>query len=81
MNDFFKLPVTLMEAMSENDMMLVVGGDKVVVEYTVVNEGNGCNVEGALNKGTRLRLLSRIPFWARVVKRIAYTVIPQQLLL
>lgn len=32
MNDFFKLPVTLMEAMSENDMMLVVGGDKVVVE-------------------------------------------------
>lgn len=26
MNDFFKLPVTLMEAMSENDMMLVVGG-------------------------------------------------------
>lgn len=52
MNDFFKLPVTLMEAMSEDDMMLVVGGDKVVVEYTVVNEGNGCNVEGALNKGT-----------------------------
>lgn len=51
MNDFFKLPVTLMEAMSENDMMLVVGGDKVVVEYTVVNEGNGCNVEGALNIG------------------------------
>lgn len=80
MNDFFKLPVTLMEAMSENDMMLVVGGDKVVVEYTVVNEGNGCNVEG-IEQRNRLRLLSRIPFWARVVKRIAYTAIPQQLLL
>lgn len=38
MNDFFKLPVTLMEAMSENDMMLVVGGDKVVVEQLLTKE-------------------------------------------
>lgn len=53
MADFFKLPVEITEAMSQNDMMLIVGGDKVTVtEYTVVNEGNGCNVEGALNKGT-----------------------------
>ena len=51
MTDFFKLPVGITEAMSEKDMMLVVGGDKVTVtEYTVVNEGHGCNVEGALNK-------------------------------
>jgi len=52
MNDLFELPASVMGAMSENDMMLVVGGDKVVVEYTVVNEGHGCNVEGALNRGT-----------------------------
>lgn len=52
MDNFFELPSNLMEAMSENDMMLVVGGNKVVVEYTVINEGTGCNVEGALNKGT-----------------------------
>ena len=30
MNDFFKLPVALTEALSKNDMMLVVGGDKAV---------------------------------------------------
>lgn len=51
MNDFFDLPIAVTEAMSENDMMLVIGGDKVV-EYTVVNEKYGCNVEGALNRGT-----------------------------
>ena len=51
MDDFFKLPVALTEAMDKNDMMLVVGGDKAL-EITVVNEGHGCNVEGALNRGT-----------------------------
>lgn len=49
---FFNLPVSVTEALTESDMMLVVGGEKVLVEYTVINEGNGCNVEGALNKGT-----------------------------
>ncbi len=47
MNDFFKLPVALTEALSKNDMMLVVGGDRAV-KITVVNEGHGCNVAGAL---------------------------------
>lgn len=28
-------------------MMLVVSGDRAI-EITVINEGNGCNVEGAL---------------------------------
>lgn len=51
MNDFFKLPVALTEALSKNDMMLVVGGDRAV-KITVVNEGHGCNVAGALNRGT-----------------------------
>lgn len=55
MNDFFKLPVALTEALSKNDMMLVVGGDRAV-KITVVNEGHGCNVAGALNRN-RLRLL------------------------
>lgn len=51
MDDFFKLPVALTEALSKNDMMLVVGGDKAA-EITVLNEGHGCNVAGALNRGT-----------------------------
>lgn len=51
MNDFFKLPVALTEALSKNDMMLVVGGDRAV-KITVVNEGHGCNMVGALNRGT-----------------------------
>lgn len=51
MNDFFKLPVALTEALSKKDMMLVVGGDRAV-KITVVNEGHGCNVAGALNRGT-----------------------------
>ena len=37
--------------MYKNEMMLVLGGEKIV-EATVINEGTGCNVEGALNKGT-----------------------------
>jgi hypothetical protein len=51
MDDFFKLPVALTEAMSKNDMMLVVGGDKAL-QITVINEGHSCNVAGALNRGT-----------------------------
>lgn len=51
MDDFFKLPAALTEALSNNDMMLVVGGDKAL-QITVVNEGHGCNVAGALNRGT-----------------------------
>lgn len=52
MNEFFDLPEEAMEVMRDNDMMFVAGGKKSKYSITVINEGHGCNIAGALNRGT-----------------------------